>query len=53
MVTIETEAVQPVCPFCERKLERLIEVKRGWFSLNRVFCCPHCHKIVGISADRD
>ena len=39
-----------VCPFCERKLEKLVEVKKGFFETNRVFCCPHCHKIVGMSA---
>ena len=50
MVKIDKEEIRPVCPFCERKLDRLVEVKRGWFSVNRVFCCPHCKKIVGISA---
>ncbi len=52
MVKIEKEDVNPVCPFCERTLDKLTEVKRGWFAINRVFCCPHCRKIVGISAGR-
>lgn len=50
MVKIEKEEITPVCPFCEKKVERLIEVRRGWFTINRVFCCPHCHKIVGLSS---
>ena len=49
MVKIDKEEIVPVCPFCEQSVERLIEVKRGWYAMNRVFCCPHCRKIVGIS----
>ena len=50
MVRIEKEDIEPICPFCDSHLDRLVEVKRGWFSINRVFCCPNCRKIVGISA---
>ena len=50
MVQIEREKITPVCPYCERQVEKLIEVNRGWFSVNRVFCCPHCHKIVGMTS---
>ncbi|MBF0198099.1 MAG: hypothetical protein HQL32_10320 [Planctomycetes bacterium] len=49
-VSIKSEDITPLCPFCEKEVDELIEVKRGWFSINRVFCCPHCRKIVGISA---
>jgi len=49
-VKIETKDITPVCPFCEKQVKKLIEVKRGMFKINRVFCCPHCNKIVGISA---
>ena len=49
-VDIQKENITPICPFCEREVDRLIEVQRGWFSINRVFCCPHCKKIVGMSA---
>ncbi|MCF7972851.1 MAG: hypothetical protein K9N55_03450 [Phycisphaerae bacterium] len=51
-VEIVPKDIVPVCPFCEKKVEELIEVVRGWFSINRVFCCPHCHKIVGLSAGK-
>lgn len=50
MVKIVKEDIQPVCPHCEKPVDRLIEVDRGWFVINRVFCCPHCHKIVGMAA---
>jgi len=50
MVQIEKKKITPVCPYCEQKVSRLIEVNRGWFSVNRVFCCPHCHKIVAMTA---
>ena len=50
MVKIGKEEIVPVCPFCDEQVERLIEVKRGWYTINRVFCCPHCRKIVGLSA---
>ncbi len=49
-IKIEKEEIVPVCPYCEAALQKLIEVKRGWFSVNKVFCCPHCHKIIGIAA---
>ncbi|QDT95575.1 hypothetical protein [Gimesia aquarii] len=50
MVKIEKEDIKPICPHCEKELDKLVEVNRGWFSVNRVFCCPFCKKIVGISA---
>lgn len=50
MVKIEKEDIKPICPHCEKELDKLVEVNRGWFSVNRVFCCPLCKKIIGISA---
>jgi len=47
---IEKKEIVPVCPHCEKRVTKLIEVKRGAFKINRVFCCPYCQKIVGISA---
>jgi len=49
-VKIEKKDIVPICPFCEKEVNKLVEVKRGWFSINNVFCCPHCKKIIGISA---
>jgi hypothetical protein len=39
----------PICPFCEKEVDRLIEVKKGYFTTKRVYCCPHCRKIVGVN----
>ena len=50
MVKIDSEKIVPICPYCEQEVERLIEVKRGLFTTNKVFCCPHCRKILGLSA---
>lgn len=47
---IEKAELTPVCPHCEAKVDRLIEVSRGFFAINRVFCCPKCHKILGMAA---
>ena len=47
---IEIEDIKPICPHCEKKLDQLVEVKRGLFKINRVFCCPECHKILGLAA---
>ena len=50
MVEIQKKPVSPVCPHCEREVDHLVEVDRGWFAVNRVFCCPHCHKILGMTS---
>ena len=47
---IVKEKIVPVCPYCEKKLQHMIEVDRGFWTLNRVFCCPHCSKVLGVSA---
>lgn len=47
---ITKKKITPVCPHCEEKLTELILVVGGWFDVNRVYCCPHCKKIVGMSA---
>ena len=50
MVEILKKQIKPICPYCEKELDKLVEVDRGWFSINRVYCCPSCHKILGMSA---
>ena len=50
MVDIRKEDITPVCPHCEHRVKELIEVKSGWFARNKVFCCPHCKKIVGMGS---
>ncbi len=49
MVDIQKKEITPVCPHCEKPVQRLIKVERGWFGIHAVFCCPHCKKIVGMT----
>ena len=46
---LKIENIIPLCPFCEQEIKNLIVVKEDRFVERiRVYCCPHCHKIVGI-----
>ena len=45
----EKKDIKPVCPHCEARVEKLVEVKHGWFATHKVYCCPKCEKIVGVS----
>lgn len=45
----EKREIKPICPHCETEVDRLIEVKEGWFADKRVYCCPHCKKILGVN----
>jgi len=45
----EKREIKPICPHCETEVDRLIEVKDGWFTDKRVYCCPQCKKIVGVN----
>ena len=47
---IRKEDIEPLCPHCERALESVVQVKRGFFGINRMFCCPHCRKVLGMTA---
>jgi len=48
-VKIEKEEFKPVCPHCEKRLEKFVEVKRRWHEGGHVICCPFCRKILAIS----
>jgi len=41
MVKIVRKDIVPLCPYCEKKVEELVQVSRGIFAINRVLCCPH------------
>ena len=43
------ETIRPICPHCEKEVDHLVEVKEGYFTTKRVYCCPHCKKIVGVN----
>jgi hypothetical protein len=48
----EDKELRPKCPHCERTLERLVKVKHGEYEQHNVYCCPHCHKILGVGVSR-
>ncbi len=48
MVAIDKEKISPICPHCEQKIDRVIMVNRGAFSIYQVFCCPKCEKVLGV-----
>lgn len=43
--------VNPVCPHCERKLDRIGRIPKGFMENTVVFVCPFedCNKILSIS----
>jgi len=49
-VKIEKEEFRPICPHCEKPIERLVQVKGAWHETTRVVCCPLCKKILAVSA---
>jgi hypothetical protein len=49
MKKAEKRDIKPICPHCEVRVEHLVEIKSGWFADKRVFCCPECEKIIGVS----
>lgn len=46
-IKVVEEDFKPRCPHCEMEVEKLITPKLGFFASNKIFCCPHCYKIVG------
>ena len=47
----EHDDLRPVCPHCERELDRLAVRKIGssFLSARCVYCCPHCRKVLGVT----
>jgi uncharacterized protein with PIN domain len=48
----ETEELWPVCPHCEATLECLLYRRiRQAITSRRVYFCPECRKVVGVTHD--
>ena len=47
----ERNDFRPICPHCEQELDRLVAPKLTSSILSKrlVYCCPHCHKVLGVS----
>ena len=51
-VSIIQKDITPVCPYCEKEVEEVVEASRqGVFVVTRIYCCPHCHKILSIASN--
>jgi uncharacterized protein with PIN domain len=51
MVSLESaEDVRPLCPHCERELEKVwMQELRGLLGRRYLYFCPHCRKVLGVS----
>lgn len=41
----------PVCPYCEKELDRIAIYDKGFFERHYVYTCPYCRKILSIGFD--
>ena len=47
----ERDDFKPVCPHCEKQLDKLLarSLQASILSRRLVYCCPHCHKVLGVT----
>ena len=47
----ERDDLVPVCPYCEKELDRLLArlLSASFLSRRLVYCCPHCKKVLGVT----
>jgi hypothetical protein len=47
----ERDDFRPICPHCEREIDRLLARKLQASVLSRrlLYCCPQCRKAIGVS----
>jgi len=43
----DTDA-KPICPHCEKELDRIARVAKGIIEQTMVFICPFCRKVLSI-----
>ena len=48
-VEVVEEAIIPMCPHCKKDLAKIVQAKRKVMSIFKVFCCPHCRAVLGLS----
>ena len=47
---IETESENPVCPYCEKKVEQIFAKRiKANFGVRFVYFCSKCKKVLGVS----
>ena len=42
---------RPLCPHCEREMDRLLArlLTSSFLSRRLIYCCPHCRKAIGVT----
>lgn len=48
----ENKEIRPKCPHCENVIDHLDKVVHGSYEQHNVYCCPRCHKILGIGVSK-
>jgi uncharacterized protein with PIN domain len=46
----ERKDFRPLCPHCEGSISTLVKVTHGHMEKHKIYCCPHCRKILGIGS---
>ena len=47
----ERNDFEPICPYCNKPLDRIIARRANSTLLNKrlIHCCPHCRKVLGVT----
>jgi hypothetical protein len=47
----ETSDLRPICPHCERELDRVVArmLSASLLSRRLIYACPHCRKVLGVT----
>ncbi|WP_196139026.1 hypothetical protein [Aliikangiella sp. G2MR2-5] len=47
---IEDSSEQPICPYCEKDINRVNASKvKSLFGVRYLYSCGHCRKVLGVS----
>lgn len=41
----------PLCPYCEKELDTIERINKGFFTSTVIYICPHCNKVLSIGYD--
>lgn len=43
--------VIPLCPLCDKPLDRILRICKGFLLQSYIFVCPHCNKVLSIGSN--
>ena len=38
----------PICPHCERKVDKINVTSKGFFTTHTIYSCYYCNKVISI-----